>query len=195
VPLEDQSEIVMSEKAVQEEEGAAGHETTDLVALKAENIDLRERMLRAMAETENSRRRAERSAENTRQYVIADFARDLLAVMDNLQRAVDAASETSATKPGDASLLQGIRATQRMLSSVFERFGINRIEALGAPFDPMLHEAVMETNEPAHSPGSVANVIEEGYRIRDRLLRPARVSVVRFTPQCAKSSDAASKTK
>jgi molecular chaperone GrpE len=150
-------------------------EKVDPAVLRAENASLQDRMLRALADAENTRRRAERNVEDARQYAIVGFARELLAVMDNLQRAVAAASQES----DKSTLLEGVQATQRLLSDVFDRFGVKRIDALGVHFDPGLHEAVMEVQDDSYLPGSVGQVMEEGYTIHDRLLRPARVAVAK----------------
>jgi molecular chaperone GrpE len=150
--------------------------TADVAALQAENASLRDRMLRALAEAENTRRRAERAAQDARQYAIADFARELLPVVDNLQRSI-AAAERPATAE-EAALVEGVRAVERILMRALEQFGIRRMEARGAPFDPTLHEAIMEVDD-ASLPGTVVRVVEDGYTINDRLLRPARVAVAR----------------
>jgi molecular chaperone GrpE len=154
----------------------------DTAALEAENESLRDRLMRALADDENTRRRAERSAHEARQFANFDFARELLAVADNLQRAVAAAEQRASGNPADAPLIEGLRAAQSMLDSVLERFGIRKIDALGAPFDPGLHEAMMEVDDASHEPGSVAHVMEDEYTIHDRLLRHARVAVAARRP-------------
>lgn len=134
-----------------------------------------DRLLRALADAENARRRAERTAAEARQYAIGDFARDLLAVADNLQRALQAAD---AGGPGtERALVEGVRSTDRLLQNVIARFGVTKIDSLGAPFDPKLHEAIMVVDDERHEPGTVVEVVEEGYMLHDRLLRPARVFV------------------
>lgn len=168
---------------------ASGAEPADVAALQAENASLRDRMMRALADTENTRRRAERSAQEARQFANTDFARELLAVGDNLQRALAAAEQQVSDKPIDAALIEGVHATQRMLEGILERFGVRRIEAQGAPFDPALHEAMMEVNDASQEPGSVARVMEDGYTIHDRLLRPARVAVTARRPDEEPASD------
>jgi molecular chaperone GrpE len=159
---------------------AAPHMTVvppDVVELQAENQSLRDRLLRALAEAENTRRRADRAAGDARRNALAEFARELLAVADNLRRAIAAAEGPA--EAGDATLREGVRATERMLEVGFERFGIHRIEALGQKFDPQRHEAVMEVADTEHEPGTVLRVAEDGYMIGDRLLRPARVVVAK----------------
>jgi molecular chaperone GrpE len=158
---------------------AAPNEPMDVAALEAENASLRDRMLRALADAENTRRRAERTAEGVRQYAISDFARELLAVADNLRRSIAAAERRSAEQSEDDALVEGVRATLRMLEHTLDRFGVRRMQALGTRFDPALHEAIMEVDDRSQPPGTVARVDEDGYTIHDRLLRPARVAVTK----------------
>ena len=155
----------------------AADESADVAALANENAALRDRLLRALAETENTRRQADRATTDARQYAIADFARELLGVSDNLQRAIAASAEHPPQTVEGAALMEGVRATERMLNQIFERFGVRRIPTEDAAFDPNLHEAVMQVNDEARPSDSVVQNLEEGYTIRDRLLRPARVVV------------------
>jgi molecular chaperone GrpE len=166
---------------------AVATEAVDVATLVAENASLRDRLLRALADAENTRRRAERAAEEARKYAIADFARELLAVADNLQRTIAAASRTPETVE-DQALIEGVRATERLLEHTLSRFGVQKIDALGKPFDPTLHEAVMEVDDASQPPGTVVRVAEDGYTIHDRLLRPARVFVAIRNPKAASSS-------
>jgi molecular chaperone GrpE len=152
-------------------------------ALEAENASLRDHLLRALADAENTRRRAERSAADARQFAIADFATEILTSVDNLRRALASAESRSDLTPCDAALLDGVRATERLLVSTLKRFGVHQIEAVGAPFDPSRHEAMTEVDDDTVEPGSVVRVLEEGYTIHDRLLRPARVIVARKQPK------------
>jgi molecular chaperone GrpE len=139
---------------------------------------LRERLMRALAETENTRRQGERRAQDAEQYAIANFARELLQVVDNLRRAIDAGANDAEASRGDR-LLEGVVATERILTQILNRFGVEELNALNEPFDPRKHEAVMETDETEQPPGNVAQVLENGYMLRDRLLRPARVVVAK----------------
>jgi len=138
----------------------------------------RDRLMRALADAENTRRIAERRVQDARQYAIADFARELLQVADNLRRAIDAGSPDLGAKDDDG-LLAGVVATDRILTQILKRFGVEEIDALNLPFDPMKHEAVMETDQSDQSPGNVVDVLENGYMLQDRLLRPARVVVAK----------------
>src|ERR1700687_2390905 len=146
--------------------------------LTSEIASLRERLMRALAETENTRRQGERRAQDAQQYAIANFARELLQVVDNLRRAIDAGAADAEAREGDR-LIKGVAATERILTQILSRFGVEELNALNEPFDPMKHEAVMETDETEQPPGNVAQVLENGYTIHDRLLRPARVVVAK----------------
>jgi molecular chaperone GrpE len=168
----------MAHSILSDDQRAPAAEPDNTAALQAENAALRDRLLRALADAENTRRRAERTAKAARQYAVADFARELLAVADNLQRAL-AAAEQAPDTPADTALIEGVRVTERMLMATMERFGVRKIAALGAPFDPARHEAVMEIDDLSQSPGTVVRVLEDGYTIHDRLLRPARVVVAK----------------
>jgi molecular chaperone GrpE len=166
----------MAESSVENTQSEAD-ERADPAVLAAENAALRDRLLRALAETENTRRQADRARTDARQYAIADFARELLGVSDNLQRAIAASAEHPPQTVEGAALMEGVRATERMLNQIFERFGVRRIPTEDAAFDPNLHEAVMQVSDETRPSDSVVQNLEEGYTIRDRLLRPARVVV------------------
>jgi molecular chaperone GrpE len=174
-----QRETVMPSTTTDDRASVSGEHAADVPALQAENASLHDRLLRALADAENTRRRAERSAADARQFAVSDFSRELLNVVDNLHRAIEAAEGSTPERAEDAVLLEGIRATQRMLTTILERFGVKKIKAVGASFDPTLHEAMMEVDDTSHAPGSVASVMEDGYMIHDRLLRPARVVVAK----------------
>ena len=151
-------------------------EPAEIDRLAAENESLRDRLLRALADGENTRRRAEDRLEDARKFSIADFARELLIVVDSLQRAI-AAAENKEAAASNQALLEGVRATLRLFIQTLERFGVRRIEALGRRFDPHLHEAVMAVDDRSQPPSTVVQVVDEGYTIHNRLLRPARVVV------------------
>jgi molecular chaperone GrpE len=144
---------------------------------------LRERLMRALAETENTRRQGERRAQDAQQYAITNFARELLQVVDNLRRALGAAEGDAGKADGKVDgLIAGVAATDRVLTQILNQFGVKEVGALNQPFDPGKHEAVMETDQTEQPPGSVVQVLENGYTLHDRLLRPARV-VVAKSPQ------------
>jgi molecular chaperone GrpE len=170
---------------------AQSERAPDLAALQGENASLRDRLLRALADCENTRKRAERTAADARQYAVSDFAREMLTVADNLQRSIAAAEQHDAETSEDAALTEGVRAIARMLAQIFERFGIRKIEAVGARFDPSLHEAVMEVEDASVLGGTVVGVAEDGYTLNDRLLRPARVIVAKRRTDEPPASDQA----
>jgi molecular chaperone GrpE len=126
--------------------------------------------------------------QDAQQFAITNFARELLQVVDNLRRAIDAgATDPEATKTD--GLMEGVAATDRILTQVLNRFGVEEIKALNAPFDPRKHDAVMETDETDQLPGSVTQVLEDGYMLYDRLLRPARVVVAKAPQQSSQAAE------
>src|ERR1700726_3009254 len=150
--------------------------------LATEIASLRDRLMRALAETENTRRQGERRAQDAQQYAITNFASGLLQVVDNLRRAIEASPADLEARKADG-LLEGVAATERILMQILNRFGVREIGARNEPFDPKKHEAVMETDETEQPPGSVVQVLEDGYMLHDRLLRPARVVVAKSAQQ------------
>ena len=158
-----------------------GTQPDEIVALRTEVAELKERLLRALAETENTRRRAERDRSDASQYAVTRFARDLLHVSDNLRRALSHLTPEMEAEaaPAVKAVLEGVEATERELTTTLERHGIRAIEAEGAKFDPNLHQAIAEVPADGQPAGSVVNVVQTGYVIADRLLRPAMVTVAR----------------
>jgi molecular chaperone GrpE len=163
----------------------------DEAALKAENASLQDRLLRALADAENTRRRAAQSAEAARQRTIADVVLEMLPILDNLQRAIAAASDRASEPTGSVSVTDGVRATEAMLLTALKRFGVRKVESVGAAFDPSLHDAILEQDPSSQPPGTIIGVIEDGYTIGDRLLRPARVIVAGRSSNRATPSDSA----
>lgn len=153
----------------------------ELATLRAENADLREKHLRALADAENTRRRGERERLDATQYAVTRFARDMLVVSDNLRRALEHLAPEARAEASSAlkAVLEGVEATERELAATLERHGVRMIEATDAKFDPHLHQAIAEVPAEGRAAGSVVNVVQTGYRIGDRLLRPAMVTVAR----------------
>ena len=153
----------------------------EIEALKAEAADLKDRLLRALADAENMRRRTEREKQDASQYAVTKFARDMLSVADNLKRALEAypADARANAAPQLKAILNGVDATERHLQSTLERHGIKLIDTNGAKFDPNLHQAIAEVAADGKPAGSIVNVVQTGYLIADRLLRPAMVTVAR----------------
>lgn len=139
---------------------------------------LKDQALRALAEAENTRRRGERELADMSKYAVTSFARDLVSVLENLQRAVDAVpAELKASQPAVATLATGVEMTLSELLSAFNRQGIVRIDPMGQKFDHNLHQAVAQIETPDAEAGTVVQVLQAGYTIHDRLLRPAMVGV------------------
>ncbi|GIL40660.1 nucleotide exchange factor GrpE [Roseiterribacter gracilis] len=150
-----------------------------VAAAEAEAASLKDKLLRALAETENVRRRSEREREDTAKFAVRKFAGDLLNVADNLRRALEAAPAGQVADAGMKNLLGGIEATERELFAAFDRAGIKPVAAQGAVFDPNVHEAMVELVADDVPPGTVVQVFQNGWTISDRLLRPARVGVAK----------------
>lgn len=163
---------------------------------EAEVANLKDQLLRAMAEVENTRRRAARDREDAGRYAVTNFARDMLSAADNLRRAlksVDAGAREE--DPALDALMSGVEMTEKGLLASFERYGVKPIPAEGQPFDPNVHEAMYEVPDESVPAGTVVHVVESGYMIHDRPLRPARVGVSRGGPKreaepAAESADA-----
>ncbi|MDB5559410.1 MAG: nucleotide exchange factor GrpE [Enterovirga sp.] len=163
----------------------AAEQGPDRIAeLEAEKADLKERLLRTLAEMENLRRRTEREVQDARTYAVTNFARDMLTVADNIRRALentpaDAAEGTA--KP----LVEGIELTERDLLKTLERHGVKRVEPQGQKFDPNMHQAMFEVPNEDLPAGTVTQVIQTGYAIGERVLRPALVGVSKGGPKAA----------
>ena len=165
-------------------EGAeqAAPETDPVAELEAQVADLKDRLLRAAAEMENTRKRTERDKQDAVKYAAASFARDMLEVSDNLRRALTALNEEDRAQVPDSvkAMIEGVEMTDRQLLSIFERHGVREITpAAGDRFDPNLHEAMFEVPGTGQPAGTVVQVMSAGYMIGDRLLRAARVGVAK----------------
>jgi molecular chaperone GrpE len=152
-----------------------------VAALRAEAAEAKDKLLRTLAEMENLRRRTEREIADARQYAIASFARDMLTVGDNLRRAIDAVPKEQ-RGAGDAALdalIEGVEVTERGLEQALAKFGVRRIEAKGQKFDPAFHQAMFEIETADVPPGTVAEEMQTGYAIGERVLRPSFVGVAK----------------
>src|SRR5262245_10523595 len=155
-----------------------------IAALQAEVADFKDRWMRAQAETENVRKRYEREKEETAKYAITKFARDIINVGDNFQRAIDAVPAGAAERePALKSFLEGVTLTERELLNILERHGIKRLSPKDEPFNPHLHQAMMEVQRSDVAPGTIVQVFQPGYTIEDRVLRPAMVVVAKGEPK------------
>jgi len=160
--------------------------------LAKENAEDKDRLLRTLAEMENLRKRTEREVSDMRQYGIASFARDVLAVADNMERALEAldAELRETANPATKTLLDGVELTERELLKVLEKHGVTKFEPKkGDKFDPNLHQAMYELPDPTQPAGTVAQVVQPGYMIGERMLRPALVGVAKGGPKPAPAND------
>ena len=173
----------------------AGTATDDprVAALEAEKSDLKERLLRTLADMENLRRRTEREAADARTYGVTAFARDMLSVADNIRRALDSTAKDGGAEAFKA-LLDGIELTERDLIKTLERHGVKRLDPEGGKFDPNMHQAIFEVPNPDVPAGTVLQVVQTGYAIADRVLRPAMVGVSKGGPKATVPADSAGST-
>jgi len=177
----DAAEAEQGEKRPIEEDsqdGGAGDGDARLAEAEARATENWDRYLRAAAELENVRKRATRDVEHAHKYALENFGRELLQVKDSLELGIAAGESADA-----AALLEGSEATLKLLSATLERFGITEVDPQGEPFDPQIHEAMTMQPSAEAEPGSVLTVIQKGYEINGRLLRPARVIVASEMPQ------------
>jgi molecular chaperone GrpE len=174
-------------------EEAEAKKVAELVeTLARENAENKDKLLRALAEMENLRRRAERQVADAREYGIAGFARDVLAVADNMDRALKALDDELREKaePGIKALLDGVELTERELHKVLEKHGVKKFEPKGEKFDPNFHQAMYEVPDPSLPNGTVAQVAQAGYMIGERVLRPALVGIAKGGPKAAPPAEA-----
>jgi len=154
--------------------------------LEQEKTELKDKLLRALAEMENLRRRTEKEVADTRAYAISSFARDMLSVADNLRRALEAVPDEARKAEGFvAGLIEGIELTERELAKVLERHGVRKLDPAGEKFDPNLHQAMFEAPHESLAKGQVHTVVQPGYAIGERVLRPAMVGVSSGVPVAA----------
>jgi len=147
--------------------------------LVSENAELKDRVLRALADTENMRRRSEKEAADARAYGVTSFARDMLSVVDNLERALGSLSEEQRSGADAAlkALIEGVELTARDLTTALGRHGVKRLDPKGEKFDPNFHQAMFEAPDDSVPSGMVSQVMQSGWKISDRVLRPALVGV------------------
>ena len=172
----------MSEEPTQlpDSENPHAAEFAVLEALRAENESLKDARLRALAEAENIRRRSEKEKADASQYAVTKFARDMVGIADNFARALAAVPGPirDAADPQLKAVLDGVEATDRQLMQTLERYGVKAVDTSGK-FDPNLHQAIAEVPSQGKAPGSIVDVVQSGYTIGDRLLRPAMVTVAK----------------
>ena len=186
-----EAEAVIAD-AAEAEAQSAEQEPDPIELLKAENADLRDRFLRLAAEMDNLRRRTERDVKDAKSYAIAGFARDMLGVSDNLRRALDAipAEAKEAGEAGLMALIEGVEMTERSMLAAMERHGVKKLEPEGQKFDPNFHQAMFEIPNTEVPNNTVLQVVQAGYVIGERMLRPAMVGVSKGGPKVAATETA-----
>jgi len=190
-PMQD-TEAAQTPAADPAEGDVAGAADARLAALEAENAEMKDRVLRTMAEMENLRRRTERQVADTRQYAIAGFARDMLTAGDNLARALESVPDDVRKNEGVKTFVEGVEMTERDLLNTLERHGVKKLDPLGQKFDPNLHQAIFEVPTDEQPAGTVVQVMQSGYVIGERVLRPAMVGVAKGAPRARDAADAPS---
>lgn len=157
-----------------------------IAALEADNAELKDQMLRLVAEMENLRKRTQRDVQDARTYAITNFARDMLSVSDNLRRAQDAIPADALESDANLkSLAEGVEMTERAMLQALERHGVTKLDPEGQKFDPNFHQAMFEVPNPELPNNTVVQVVQAGYAIGDRVLRPAMVGVSKGGPKVA----------
>ena len=180
------------EAATQPEAAATAPEPTPSTALEREHAEMKDRLLRTLAEMENLRKRTEREVAESRLYGVTSFARDMLGVADNMRRALDALppEARASADAGLNALVEGVELTERELLKALEKNGVRQFSPRGEKFDPNVHQAMFEVPNPAVPAGSVVEVVAPGYMIGERVLRPAMVGVSKGGPKTAPASRA-----
>ena len=168
-------------------EAAQTSDYETLLKLMKENDELKDRALRAAAEMENLRRRTAREIQDARSYAVTNFARDMLSVSDNLRRALETVSDEARASAGStiSALIEGVEMTERAMLTTLERHGVRRLEPSGERFDPNFHQAMFEVPNSELPANTVVQVVQPGYSIGDRVLRPAMVGVSKGGPKHA----------
>jgi len=157
-------------------------EIIEPVVTEAEEInDLKNQLLRTLADNENNRRRYEKEKEDLSTYIISNFAKEMLSVLDNLQRAIEVSgkidTEDDKIDKNTLDFIEGVKLTEKQLSSINEKFKITKVDSLNNKFDPNMHQAMFEIENDDEEEGTILQVVQDGFKIEDRLLRPALVGV------------------
>lgn len=171
--------------------GADAEAIEPAAALAKEAADFRDRWMRGLAEMENLRRRTEREVSDARTYGISSFARDVLTVADNMHRALQALPPElrESVDPGLKALIEGVELTDRELAKTLAKHGVRKLEPEGQKFDPNFHQAMFEVPNPAVASGTVVQVVQDGYAIGERVLRPALVGVAKGGPKATAAAN------
>jgi molecular chaperone GrpE len=178
-PVTEETQNEESQEELQTEDKP---EIIEPVVSDAEEInDLKNQLLRTLADNENNRRRYEKEKEDLSAYIISNFAKEMLSVLDNLQRAIEVSSkidtEDDKIDKNTLDFIEGVKLTEKQLSSINEKFKITKVDSLNNKFDPNMHQAMFEIENDDEEEGTILQVIQDGFKIEDRLLRPALVGV------------------
>ena len=187
-PPSDSDTVPTGDAAMQPEPAVAPRSST---SLDRELAEAKDRLLRTLADMDNMRKRTEREVADARVYGISNFARDILGVADNMHRAMQALDDELRAKADEATkaLLEGVELTERELINVLEKHGVTKVEPLGQKFDPNRHQAMYEIEDASVPSGSVIQVMQAGYLIGDRVLRPALVAVSKGGAKASPAND------
>ncbi|MCO5091612.1 nucleotide exchange factor GrpE [Bosea sp. (in: a-proteobacteria)] len=184
-PATEDPNLESGAQAPEQAAAAEAGQAAELAKVQAERDDLKDKLLRTLADMENLRRRTEREIADAKAYAVTSFARDMLGSSDNLRRALESVPADALAK-ADAltkALNEGVELTERELLKTLERHGVRRIDPLAEKFDPNLHQAMFEAPDPAIAKGLVCKVVQVGYTIGERVLRPALVGVSAGAPR------------
>ena len=178
-PITEEAQNEESQEDLQTEDKS---EIIEPVVTEAEEInDLKNQLLRTLADNENNRRRYEKEKEDLSTYIISNFAKEMLSVLDNLQRAIEVSSkidtEDDKIDKNTLDFIEGVKLTEKQLSSINEKFKITKVDSLNNKFDPNMHQAMFEIENDDEEEGTILQVVQDGFKIEDRLLRPALVGV------------------
>lgn len=190
----DQGQDQSAQEADEASQNVAGSPDVTAAALEAlsnDNAELKDKLMRTLADMENLRARTEREKKDMAKYAVANFARDILTIGDNISRTIQAVPEESINAdPALKTLVDGIEMTERELSNTLDRYGVKLIDCEGEPFDPNIHQAMFEVPNPDITAGIVVEVVQNGYMIGERVLRPAGVGVSKGGAKRAKEEPA-----
>jgi molecular chaperone GrpE len=188
-----QNEPEAEPPAARPEQAAAPKPST---SLDRELAEMKDRLLRALADMENMRKRTEREVADARVYGISSFARDILGVADNMHRAMQALDDELRNKADEATkaLLEGVELTERELMNALEKHGVKRLDPQGQKFDPNRHQAMFEMEDASVPSGTIVQVLQAGYTIGERVLRPALVAVSKGGPKASAAAQDAGST-
>ena len=175
--LPDNEELKDKDSKIENEQ-----ELLEPVITEADEInDLKNQLLRTLADNENNRRRYEKEKDDLSTYIISNFAKEMLSVLDNLQRAIEVSEkidiEDKNIDSNTSNFIEGVQLTEKQLNSIFEKFNITKVESLNVKFDPNIHQAMFEIDNNDVDESTILQVVQEGFKIEDRLLRPALVGV------------------